>query len=333
MKATKLSTFLFLLILSATSNLLAQNTFPASGNVGIGTVSPGTTLDVIQGGVSSMRVKSVENTSVLILSRGAASSSYSSQVTFASGATSEWGLGTSQGSAPASDWSVFNYNTYTNGMTISASNNYVGIGTTSPGQKLDVLGWMRVQGNGGGNRDNSGGIEFYNFSDPSNNVQAQIKGLRGLNDWKAGQLGFYTAAAGGTLSERMTITETGSIGIGITSPTEKLSVNGNILARKIIITKLGWSDYVFNDDYKLRPLLDVAQFIKQNKHLPDVPSAKEVEDKGIDLGDNQALLLKKIEELTLYVIELKEENKRQDKKISQIVTENQKLKQIIKEKK
>lgn len=125
----------------------------------------------------------------------------------------------------------------------------------------------------------------------------------------------------------------GNVGIGLTNPTEKLSVNGNIRARKIIITKLGWSDYVFNDDYKLRSLLDVAQFIKQNKHLPDVPSAKEVEDKGIDLGDNQALLLKKIEELTLYVIELKEENKRQDKKINQIVTENKKLKQIIKEKK
>jgi hypothetical protein len=65
----------------------------------------------------------------------------------------------------------------------------------------------------------------------------------------------------------------------------------------------GWSDYVFNDDYKLRSLSSLESFIKQNKHLPEVPSAKEVEEKGISVGDNQALLLKKIEELTLYVIE------------------------------
>ena len=79
-------------------------------------------------------------------------------------------------------------------------------------------------------------------------------------------------------------------------------------ARKIKVTQVTpWADYVFNDDYKLQSLPDLELFIKSNKHLPEVPSAEQVEKEGIDLGDNQALLLKKIEELTLYMIEMKKE--------------------------
>ncbi|MBI2275708.1 MAG: hypothetical protein HYU70_18090 [Bacteroidetes bacterium] len=119
-------------------------------------------------------------------------------------------------------------------------------------------------------------------------------------------------------TERVRITNMGYMGIGTTMPTEKLSVNGNVRAKKIIVSQTGWSDYVFNADYKLKSLPEVEAFIKENKHLPEVPSAKEVEEKGISVGDNQALLLKKIEELTLYVIELKRENIEQQKEINQL---------------
>jgi hypothetical protein len=101
----------------------------------------------------------------------------------------------------------------------------------------------------------------------------------------------------------------GNVGIGTTSPSERLSVNGKISAKKIIVTQLGWSDYVFDKKYKLRSLFSLENFIKENKHLPEVPTAKEVEEKGISVGDNQALLLKKIEELTLYVIKLDKQNR------------------------
>lgn len=94
----------------------------------------------------------------------------------------------------------------------------------------------------------------------------------------------------------------GNVGIGTTSPTEKLSVNGTISAKKIKITQSGWSDYVFDKKYKLASLSSLEAYIHKNKHLPDMPSAKEVEEKGISVGDNQVLLLKKIEELTLYMI-------------------------------
>lgn len=108
------------------------------------------------------------------------------------------------------------------------------------------------------------------------------------------------------------------MGIGTSTPSEKLSVNGNVRVQKVIVTKTGWSDYVFDEQYKLRPLSSLELFIKNNKHLPEIPSAREVGGKGIDIGDNQALLLKKIEELTLYVIELKQENQKQQREINQL---------------
>jgi hypothetical protein len=100
----------------------------------------------------------------------------------------------------------------------------------------------------------------------------------------------------------------GNVGIGTSLPSEKLSVNGNVRAQKIIVTQTGWSDYVFEPTYQLRSLADVERFIKKNRRLPGIPSQKEVEEKGVSIGDSQAMLLKKIEELTLYVIELKKEN-------------------------
>lgn len=99
----------------------------------------------------------------------------------------------------------------------------------------------------------------------------------------------------------------GSVGIGTTTPSEKLSVNGNIRAKKILVSQSGWPDYVFDDTYRLRPLSELSAYIQQNKHLPEIPSASEVATKGISVGDNQALLLKKIEELTLYILDLQKQ--------------------------
>lgn len=127
--------------------------------------------------------------------------------------------------------------------------------------------------------------------------------------------------------------ENGNVGIGTKNPTEKLSVNGKIRAKEIKVESGPWPDYVFKKDYKLPSLSDVEKHINEKGHLPEVPSAKEVEEEGIALGANQALLLKKIEELTLYLIELKHEvnkekmkNDKQGKIIASQTREIEKLK-------
>lgn len=101
---------------------------------------------------------------------------------------------------------------------------------------------------------------------------------------------------------RMAIMDNGNVGIGTTNPTHKLSVNGAIRAKEIRVNT-GWADYVFEPAYQLRPLAQVEQFIKENGHLPDIPSAKVIQDEGLDVGSVQTKMMAKIEELTLYLIE------------------------------
>jgi hypothetical protein len=104
------------------------------------------------------------------------------------------------------------------------------------------------------------------------------------------------------------INAAGNVGIGTANPTEKLSVNGNIKCKQVEVTLTGWSDFVFQEDYSLMPLEELYDYISQHKHLPGVPSTQEVITNGNNLGEMDAILLQKIEELTLYVIDLKKEN-------------------------
>ena len=97
-----------------------------------------------------------------------------------------------------------------------------------------------------------------------------------------------------------------NIGIGTTTPREKLEVAGTIRATEIKVMAQT-ADFVFEDDYELRSLEEVEAFINDNGHLPDIPSAAEMEEDGIGLAEMNKLLLQKIEELTLYMIELKKE--------------------------
>ena len=115
----------------------------------------------------------------------------------------------------------------------------------------------------------------------------------------------------------------GNIGIGTSAPATKLSVNGDIRSKKMIVSQTGWPDYVFDSSYSLRPLSELETFISKHKHLPDIPSARDVDEKGISVGDNQALLLKKIEELTLYMISM-------NKEIIQLKDDNKQLKKALK---
>ncbi len=199
----------------------------------------------------------------------------------------------------------------TSGAVFSETAGNVGIGTSDPYSKLHLYGF------GEGN-----GITLGNRGDLTNGYKATIM----VQDVGNGEMHLFTSKAG-VGHGRIFLNEFGgNVGIGTTHTPEKLTVDGNIQARRVKVTVLStdWADYVFAKDYKLKPLNEVESFIKQYSHLPGVPSAIEVERKGLDVGANQAILLKKVEELTLYLIE-------QDKQVKALQEENRKMKKEMQE--
>ncbi|MBL7726152.1 MAG: hypothetical protein JNM68_00625 [Dinghuibacter sp.] len=108
-------------------------------------------------------------------------------------------------------------------------------------------------------------------------------------------------------SLRMVIMENGNVGIGTTNPTNKLSVNGDIRSREVVVETANWPDYVFQTHYRLTPLNELERFIQQHKHLPNIPAAAELEANGLKLGEVQKKMMEKIEELTLYIIQQQKE--------------------------
>lgn len=112
----------------------------------------------------------------------------------------------------------------------------------------------------------------------------------------------------------------GSVGIGTTNTQGyKLAVAGNMIAEEVKVKLQGqWPDYVFEKDYPIKSLPALESFIKTNHHLPDVPSSSEVEKEGINIGEMNAILLKKIEELTLHLIDIKKENQEMKNEIAEL---------------
>jgi hypothetical protein len=100
----------------------------------------------------------------------------------------------------------------------------------------------------------------------------------------------------------------GNVGIGTKTPQSLLAVKGTITAKEVIVTNTVGADYVFKPDYRLGPLQESASYITENHHLPGIPSEAEVKENGVSLGDMQAKLLAKIEELTLHMIRAEERN-------------------------
>jgi hypothetical protein len=119
--------------------------------------------------------------------------------------------------------------------------------------------------------------------------------------------GAYPLVLATSNTARMTISPAGLVGIGTISPDKALTVNGSIHAKEVIVDlSIPTPDYVFEDSYKLPSIEQVKAYIMQHKHLPEIPSAKDIEANGMNVGEMNALLLKKVEELTLYMIEMKE---------------------------
>lgn len=225
----------------------------------------------------------------------------------------------------------------TSGTDLNYMGGNVGIGTTTPQSTLDLGGGgLTVDGS-----DNSGGhlkpgikdIEVGRFDigwggQGGGNMSAYSKGhatrpgefnfvFGGGADF--GQMKFNHYNGSGLWSTKLLINHLGNVGIGTNSPCAdcKLAVNGKIRAKEIVVDT-GWADYVFDPSYDLMEISVLDKYIEVNGHLPNMPTAEEVQQNGVDLGEATQKLLAKVEELTLYVIQLKKENQSLHGKIEAI---------------
>jgi len=193
-------------------------------------------------------------------------------------------------------------------ISMTTSVGGVAIGGTALSRKLDInSGDIRIRGT----------TNFTSSANPPKDSACVffgdefhwIKARRGLGVQIGSWDGNTGSKAGLTVHQATTSGGACYVGINTANPQSELAVAGTITAKAVTVTLSGWSDFVFNNNYNLKPLSDVENYIKTNNHLEGIPSEKEVKSKGLQLGDMQAKLLQKVEELTLYAIE---QNKRID---------------------
>ncbi len=231
----------------------------------------------------------------------------------------------------------FSYAQWTGGPTGSVyySGGNVGIGTASPSTALQIGDFsngaasnqllipgtynfeqVRLGQIGNGNS----ALEFVNHTSV-----APSYGIKFLVDVDHGAPGLQIQYAPPTTSYAslgyvtgLYMNLSGNVGIGTTNPDQKLTVKGTIHSQEVIVDMNVLPDYVFKPAYHLPTLTEIKTYIDQNHHLPEMPSAEQVAKDGLNLGDMNARLLKKVEELTLYLIEENKQNKIQQKEINQL---------------
>lgn len=190
-------------------------------------------------------------------------------------------------------------------LRVDASANNVGIGFTAPKRKLEVKGTVRSTYKNSRNHH----IEMGHGG--SNSF---------INTYGAGNLDFRHHGA-----NLMSLHDDGKLIIGsvnIPNDDYRLYVEKGILAEKVRVAvknSSDWADSVFEENYSLLPVEEVSQFIAKNNHLPNVPSADEVVEKGVDVAEMNSILLRQIEELWLHVIDLKKENSEMKNFINQLL--------------
>ncbi len=304
---------------------IGANANPANGNVGISNNVPLLRLHLKTASTNDGIM--VEQTGNTIASLNLNSTTGHRWALFSTGAGNGEGAG------------HLGFYDYTNGgyrMFINGNTGNIGINTITPTHKLQVHnGALMLSGAVPG----FGGPQLL-FTD---NLATNPNGRWALEYMTAtgsrpsmGGLNFWTPFPGGAAGNyTLFIKDNGKIGMGVTDDNGdpnfcanpfpgnyRLYVNGGILTTKVkvaVYCSAQWADYVFAPNYKLRPLAEVEKFVKANKHLPGVPSAEEiVKDGGIDVNQMFAKQMEKIEELTLYMIELKKENTELKKDIQQL---------------
>lgn len=261
--------FYLFICLFFTIQFHSQNVFPSIGNVGIGTASPSFALHLYSNPFLAPRDLKVEGGSVII-----------GNITH-----------------PTSYF-------FENSKLLLDAPLYI------EGEHAG----LRIKSNSIGSKWVDLGVADCNGCFSNNSIIGDIV-LRGyssgsfiITNEATGNLKFATKESVQNQAEvRMIIDKDGKVGIGTETPDSELAVNGLIHAKEVKVDLAGWPDYVFFDSYELPTIQQVENFIKENGHLRGMPSAKQIESEGLDLGMMNKLLMQKIEELTLYIIDLNKE--------------------------
>ncbi|WP_312993032.1 hypothetical protein [Chryseobacterium flavum] len=175
-------------------------------------------------------------------------------------------------------------------MRINPNGN-VGIGTGNPQQKLDVHGSIASEVS-----SNEGGAFILQNPSKTASGTANKWAIYNMTGGYGNGLQFWNYSADGAYGARLFLSDAGN-----------MALYGKIEAKDVVITATPTADHVFASDYKLREISDLEKFISEKNHLPEIPSAREMTDSGLSIGDFQIKLLQKIEELTLYMISMKKE--------------------------
>lgn len=182
-----------------------------------------------------------------------------------------------------------------NNTILNKDGGNVGIGTANPAWKLDVNGVIKS-----GAHSNEGGALFLENSSKNAPNTANRWAIYNMTGQYSDGLQFWSYSADGAYGAKLKISDTGN-----------MALYGKLEAKDVVITPTPTADFVFDSGYDLKTIDNLEQFITKNHHLPDIPSAKEMTENGLAVGDFQIKLLQKIEELTLYVID-------QNKQIEQL---------------
>jgi hypothetical protein len=297
------------------SVLLTGDTY-RTGRVGIGTTTPVTQLNVIS--ASTNDGVRIQQTGTTAASLGLFNNSGRNWALFSTG------TGNSEG---AGNLGIYDYSGGGYRMFIQGSTGNTGFGTLTPLFKMHVNdGGLMISGSTPG----FGGPQLI-FSDNATSTpngrwaieyltaDPSRPSMGGLHFWKP----FPDAGGAGNYS--MFLKDDGKIGMGVTDDNThgsycatafpsgyRLYVNGGILTTKVKVANYcsaNWADYVFADDYHLKPLSEVEAYINANNHLPNIPSAQAIEDEGLDLAEIASKQMEKIEELTLYLIQMEKDLK------------------------
>lgn len=286
-----------------------------NGNVGIGTSIPTFNVHVVSSAMFLQKLEGTGNFSGIMLKSNAAtkqcgihfgsdgpSGVQTNSLRFARYSA----IGNAQGSGFEANPVVLDMDAPDGSFMLNESG-WIGIGTFLPNDRVEIAGNLRLSdGNADGPR-----IVWRGGANGAQEYRAKIA--------PDGYLAFFPGEGN---PSTLTLTQDGKVGIGTQAPgSYKLAVEGKIGAREVQVTLTNpFPDYVFDSKYKLRSLFNLESYINENKHLPGVPSAAEVEKNGgVELGQMNAKLLEKVEELTLYIIEI-------NKKVEKLEKENEALK-------